>query len=322
MPKRPAFQWYPGDFKRDTALQSCSFYARSIWREMLDLMHDGEPYGYLTANGEPISIDEFARMIGEPQRKVHTATIELERKKVFSRTDEGVIYSRRMIRDEATRTKRAAGGKLSLMHPDVPRPKGGRHKDTTKDTLAPSLDTSLGGSPASASASASAITDKSTTSNEVGKPSFPQSPKPTTSDEAEPSDGDLMALVRKRFYVPDGKPPADPKAPKGVYQEGREFSCFKHLRKLGYSGQKIADQIEGAALIRDDNGLVTGQLGRVDWLEKDTKLTMRALIKAGSGVTNLWQLAEIKLAEHDRALGKGRTSWEQGGISISIGKTG
>jgi hypothetical protein len=49
--KRPAFQWYPGDWRRDTALQSCSIAARGLWVEMLNLMHDGEPYGHLTAGG-------------------------------------------------------------------------------------------------------------------------------------------------------------------------------------------------------------------------------------------------------------------------------
>lgn len=149
MSKRPAFQYYPGDFKRDTALQSCGFYARSVWREMMDLMHDGEPYGHLTANGEQITAAELSRIVGEPVRKVSAAIDELERKKIFSRTDCGVIFSRRMVRDEELRAKRGAGGRLSLNHPDVPKPKD-RSKDTTKDTLRPSL----GGSPASAYSSA------------------------------------------------------------------------------------------------------------------------------------------------------------------------
>src|SRR5690348_13954985 len=36
--KQPAYQWYPGDARRDTALQSCRLVVRGLWREMLDLM--------------------------------------------------------------------------------------------------------------------------------------------------------------------------------------------------------------------------------------------------------------------------------------------
>lgn len=120
MTKRPSFQWYPGDFKRDTALQACSFEARALWREMLDLMHDGEPYGHLTAGGVPIQDQQLARMIGVPLKKCTAWLFELESRSVFSRTREGVIFSRRMVRDEGVRNARAAGG------PESTRPTGKR----------------------------------------------------------------------------------------------------------------------------------------------------------------------------------------------------
>lgn len=123
MTKRPAFQWYPGDWKRDTALQSCTFEAKALWREMLDLMHDGEPYGHLTANGKPIATDALARMLSIAPRRCAKWLAELEAHGVPSRTPEGVIYSRRMVRDEATRNARAAGGPKSLENPNVPRPR-------------------------------------------------------------------------------------------------------------------------------------------------------------------------------------------------------
>lgn len=98
--KRPSYQWYPGDWRRDLALQACSFEARALWREMLDLMHDGEPYGHLTAGGVPIDVVQLARLIGIPLQKARRWLAELEDRKVFSRTEAGVIYSRRMVRDE------------------------------------------------------------------------------------------------------------------------------------------------------------------------------------------------------------------------------
>lgn len=146
MPKSPAYQWYPGDARRDTALQSCSFYARALWREMMDLMHDGEPYGHLTAGGVPITPAQLARIVGMPLPKIKTWMGELEERKVFSRTDSGVIYSRRMVRDEATRAARAAGGSKSLDHPNVPRPK--HERINGRISLPPSSNGSFGGSPA------------------------------------------------------------------------------------------------------------------------------------------------------------------------------
>lgn len=108
--KAPSYQWYPGDFKRDVAVQACSFEARGLWREMMDLMHDGEPYGHLTAGGIPIKIEELSRIIGKKTREVRAWMDELESRKVFSRTNDGVIFSRRMVRDHDIRSKRAAGG--------------------------------------------------------------------------------------------------------------------------------------------------------------------------------------------------------------------
>lgn len=163
--KAPAFQWYPGDHRRDTALQACSFEARALWRETLDLMHDGDPYGHLTAGGIAITDAQLAQMIpGVSATKIRRWLAELEERKVFSRTDTGVIYSRRMVRDEEKRRVRAAGGIKSLGNPNVPRP-----KDERKDTFG----LSLNGSPAvsslqSASSQKEQLFVKSAKSNGVG----------------------------------------------------------------------------------------------------------------------------------------------------------
>jgi hypothetical protein len=110
--KRPAFQWYPGDWRRDVALQSCSIEARGLWMEMINLMHDGDPYGHLSAGGITIDAVMLANLTGIPAARVKKLIAELEQRRIFSRTDGGVIYSRRMVRDEALRTKRAEYGKL------------------------------------------------------------------------------------------------------------------------------------------------------------------------------------------------------------------
>lgn len=90
----------------------CSFMARSLWREMLDVMHEGDPYGHLAAGGEAIEPEELSRLIGLEMSQVVSGLKELERRKVFSRTDDHIIFCRRMVRDEARRALHAEAGKM------------------------------------------------------------------------------------------------------------------------------------------------------------------------------------------------------------------
>ena len=109
--KRPSFQFYPSDWLRDTALRSCSAGARGLWIDMICFMHEGNPYGYLKVGDKVILADNLCRMVGEPLDVVEGWLHELQVASVFD-VDNGVICSRRMIRDEELRVKRAEGGKL------------------------------------------------------------------------------------------------------------------------------------------------------------------------------------------------------------------
>ncbi|BBE09648.1 Uncharacterized protein MCB1EB_1487 [Mycoavidus cysteinexigens] len=109
--KRPAFQFYPADWRKDSALQSCSVAARGLWIEMLCIMHECEPYGQLAINGKAMSATQLARLIGETEKVVKGLLAELENAGVFSCTEQGGIYSRRMVNDERLRNIRAEGGK-------------------------------------------------------------------------------------------------------------------------------------------------------------------------------------------------------------------
>jgi hypothetical protein len=108
--KRPAFQFYPGDWLRDANLRICSAGARALWIDMLCLMHQAKPYGHLVFNGRPLEDAQLGRMIGESTKDVTRWLKELEDAGVPSRTADGVIYSRRMVKDEAVRNVRASGG--------------------------------------------------------------------------------------------------------------------------------------------------------------------------------------------------------------------
>ncbi|MCX8566795.1 MAG: hypothetical protein ON057_001579 [Glomeribacter sp. 1016415] len=110
--KRPAFQFYPADWRKDSALQSCSVAARGLWIEMLCIMHECEPYGHLAINGKAMNVAQLARLIGETEKVVKGLLNELESAGVFYRTEEGGIYSRRMVSDEKIRVIRANAGRL------------------------------------------------------------------------------------------------------------------------------------------------------------------------------------------------------------------
>lgn len=114
--KRPASQYYWGDWWKDKGLHSCSLTARGLWHEMNCLMHEGEPYGHLTLNGRPMTVAQLANQCRISASQCAKLLRELEDAGVPSRTPDGVIFSRRMVRDEASRNARAEGGKLGAEH--------------------------------------------------------------------------------------------------------------------------------------------------------------------------------------------------------------
>ena len=109
--KRPASQYYWGDWWKDKALHSCSQPARGLWHEMNCLMHEGEPYGHLTLNGKPMAPAQLANLCRITTGKCKSMLDELENAGVFSRAESGAIFSRRMVRDEASRELRAQIGR-------------------------------------------------------------------------------------------------------------------------------------------------------------------------------------------------------------------
>ncbi len=109
--KRPAFQFYPADWRKDAALQSCSLAAQGLWVNIMCIAHECEPYGHLVINGKPMTAAQIARLVGISAKECEQLIAEIIDAGVASRNDDGAIYSRRMVRDEEIRNKRAEGGK-------------------------------------------------------------------------------------------------------------------------------------------------------------------------------------------------------------------
>jgi hypothetical protein len=101
-------------WRADLGLRKCSLAARGLWIDMMALMQEATPYGHLTEDGEAMPDRRLAALVGRPLREIRNALDELERHRVFSRTDDGVIYSQRMVRDHAKSLKCSEAGKAGV----------------------------------------------------------------------------------------------------------------------------------------------------------------------------------------------------------------
>jgi hypothetical protein len=152
--KRPAFQVYPADWRKDSALQACSPIARGLWWELVCVMHECQPYGHLTINGKAASEAQGAALVHYPIGLYRKALAELEEAGVPSRTASGILFSRRMVRDERIRNSRAEGGKLGG-NPALMPPEHVNGKDNLSANLTDNLSANLVPTPSSSSSSSS-----------------------------------------------------------------------------------------------------------------------------------------------------------------------
>ena len=117
MGKAPAFQFYPGDWRRDTQVQMASMETRGVWFEMLCCMWDAPERGKL--EGE---VDLLCRLLGCDSHVLSNALTEITKLKignVEARNGDGsnvtfplhvtqgnifvTVINRRMYRDEKQR---------------------------------------------------------------------------------------------------------------------------------------------------------------------------------------------------------------------------
>lgn len=110
---KPWLKFYPADWQADQALRLCSLGARGLWVECIAIMHRARPYGHLLINGQPVTDTQLAVLVGASPEQVTDALCELGTAGVFSRTKKGVIYSRRMVRDEKKARISRENGKKS-----------------------------------------------------------------------------------------------------------------------------------------------------------------------------------------------------------------
>lgn len=110
--KLPAIQFYPGDWRKDPGIQALDFETRGIWFEMLCLMSESAERGKLLLNGAAMPVSALAKVLGITDKALQAALDKLLSYGVAGRDETGIIFNRRMIRDEEERKRRKGFGKL------------------------------------------------------------------------------------------------------------------------------------------------------------------------------------------------------------------
>lgn len=136
--RKPWMKWFYRDWRANLKLRMCSFGARGLWADLISLMAESRCFGFLLVDDMAPTAKQLVGLIGGTEREISTLRAELGKSNVFSVTGlempddvralvpadmpDGVILSRRMVRDKAKADKDRAngkgGGNPSLKPPD------------------------------------------------------------------------------------------------------------------------------------------------------------------------------------------------------------
>lgn len=112
-------KWSAKAWLSDLQVQLCSMEAKGLWIDILNLMMESPRVGHLlNPDGRAMSPDSLARVVRQPVDKVVTALKELRDNRVFSVDSKGVIFNRRMVREENEAFMGTIGGKKSVENRD------------------------------------------------------------------------------------------------------------------------------------------------------------------------------------------------------------
>ena len=135
--KMPAIMFYTGDWMKDPAVRALRLSERGLWIDMLCIMYESQDRGYLSlANGCPVTNEQLARMVGGQLEHIEECLHNMEATGVFSRTKDGVLFSRRMVADEKLRQSKSDAGKKGMesrYNKPLTTPQQDDNKDDNKD---------------------------------------------------------------------------------------------------------------------------------------------------------------------------------------------
>lgn len=108
--KLPSMQYYPNDWRSDAGVQSLDYFTRGVWHEILCIMHVSDTRGRLTLNNKKMPIEALAMALGLSIQITESAVNKILEYGVASQDQDGVVYCRRMVRDEHARQQHRAAG--------------------------------------------------------------------------------------------------------------------------------------------------------------------------------------------------------------------
>lgn len=104
-------RWFWSDWMSDPGLRACGYAARGLWKDLLCIAGSNKAeYGYVSLNGNKLDAAAIARMTNGTVDEVDKLLAELGRNGVYSKDRRGVIYCRRMVRAEKSRSNGRLGG--------------------------------------------------------------------------------------------------------------------------------------------------------------------------------------------------------------------
>lgn len=102
MGKQPSFQFYPGDWRKDPAIQRACMTTRGVWWELVCCMWENDERGSISG-----TLQQLCRILGATEEELKIALEEIRSLKIgdVQLSEEGVykISNRRMVREEAER---------------------------------------------------------------------------------------------------------------------------------------------------------------------------------------------------------------------------
>ncbi len=131
----PWMKFYPRDWISDIDLRRCSIAARGLWIDLICYMSQGQQFGRLIDGaGVKPSVKQLAEDARISEAECSALLAELKSRNVFSEDLDGVIYSRRMVRD-AENSKRNAENGAKGGNPRLVKKKTRGKKPDTRDCL-------------------------------------------------------------------------------------------------------------------------------------------------------------------------------------------
>lgn len=97
--RHPYIKFYGRDWIGDTDLRMCELDERGLWIDLLAIMMACEPYGHLAVKGAAMTDKEAAKLIGIDTVAFKSILNRLEKRGIPSRTPEGILFSRRLVRE-------------------------------------------------------------------------------------------------------------------------------------------------------------------------------------------------------------------------------